>query len=135
MAPIWGELLRYRGEEQEHAAWLESQVRELGGDAEAMTSGAALVQTESLGFEAVVKNDDQLPHVMHALLAAELVDNAGWELLIELADDADDTEARKEFRKRLHEEEDHLIFIRTATLALARKDILGYTRRYATAPE
>ena len=64
---------------------------------------------------------------MHALLTAELVDNAGWELLLELADDADDADARREFRKRLHEEEEHLIFMRRAVVAFARRNVLGQT--------
>jgi len=123
------EMQGYRDEEKEHEEWLEEQIRSLGGDAHAKTEMADLVERESVGIEQVIAADDLLPHAMHALLAAELVDNAGWELLIELADDADDREARAEFRKRLHEEEDHLIFVRTAMLTFARKDVLGYERR------
>ncbi len=40
--------------------------------------------------------------MFHALFAAELVDNAGWDLLVQLADEADDDEARRAFKKRLH---------------------------------
>jgi hypothetical protein len=63
--------------------------------------------------------------MFHALLTTELADNAGWELLIELADDVDDDEMRREFKKRLHEEEEHLIFVRRAVMAFARTEVLG----------
>ncbi len=127
--PFRDELQGYRAQEKEHEEWLEEQIRGLGGDAQAKTEMADVVLRESAGIEQVIATDELLPHAMHALLTAELVDNAGWELLIELADDADDRAARSEFRKRLHEEEDHLLFARTAMLAFARKDVLGYERR------
>jgi bacterioferritin (cytochrome b1) len=126
--PVRTEMGRYRDQEKEHAEWLAGCIRDLGGDADAKTEMARLVERESKGIEQVIETDELLPHCMHALLAAELVDNAGWELLIELADDADDREAREAFRRRLHEEEDHLAFVRTAMLAFAREDVLGYTR-------
>jgi bacterioferritin (cytochrome b1) len=126
--PVRTEMARYRGQEKEHAEWLERCIRDLGGDADAKTEMAQLVERESKGFEHVIETDELLPHAMHALLAAELVDNAGWELLIELADDADDRPAREAFRARLHEEEDHLAFVRTAMLSFARRDVLGYDR-------
>lgn len=69
-------------------------------------------------------SDAELPHLFHALLAAELVDNAGWDLLAQVADEAGDREARKEFKKRLHEEEDHLLFVRKAVEKLAFRDVL-----------
>ena len=123
------EMQRYRDQEKEHEEFLEGCVRDLGGDAAVRTDLVQLVQRESKGIEQVVETDDLLPHVIHALYTAELVDNAGWELLVELADDADDREAREAFRKRLHEEEDHLICVRSAMLAFARRDVLGYERR------
>ena len=123
------EMQRYRDQEKEHEEWLEGCVRDLGGDTSVRTDLVRLVEQESKGIEQVVETDDLLPHAIHALLTAELVDNAGWELLVELADDADDREAREAFRKRLHEEEDHLVFVRTAMLAFVRKDVLGYERR------
>jgi hypothetical protein len=66
-----------------------------------------------------------LPHLLQALLAAELVDNAGWDLLAQLADEAGDREAKRAFKKRLHEEEDHLLFVRKAVEKLAFAEVLG----------
>jgi bacterioferritin (cytochrome b1) len=120
-------LREHRDHEKEHEEWLEAQIRALGGDAHAQTEMSRLVEEESAGVEKVVTTDKDIVHQMHGLLTAELVDNAGWELLLELADDADDPDARREFRRRLHEEEEHLIFARRAVTAFARRNVLGQT--------
>lgn len=119
------ELQQHRDEEKEHEEWLEAQIRGLGGDAHAETEKSRLVTRESKGIEEVVLSDAELPHLLHALLAAELVDNAGWDLLTQLADEAGDREAKREFKQRLHQEEDHLIFVRKAVEKLSISDVLG----------
>jgi bacterioferritin (cytochrome b1) len=118
-------LEEHRNEEKEHEEWLEQQIRSLGGDAHAKTEMSELVERESAGILEVVEQDTDLSHLLHALLTAERADNAGWDLLVELADEANDTEARRQFRKRLHEEEEHLIFMRRAVHRLARREVLG----------
>jgi bacterioferritin (cytochrome b1) len=127
-------LKEHRNQEKEHEEWLEAQIRALGGDAHAKTELSELITTESAGVKKVVTGDKDLVHQMHALLTAELIDNAGWELLLELADDADDREARMEFRKRLHEEEEHLIFARRAMVAFARRNVLGQSVMMPASP-
>jgi bacterioferritin (cytochrome b1) len=122
MAP---EMKEHRDQEKEHEEWLEEQIRALGGSAHQRTEMSDLIEAESSGVEKVVTSDKNLVHQMHALLTAELVDNAGWELLLELADDADDRDARREFRRRLHEEEEHLHFVRRAVIAFQRRSVLG----------
>jgi bacterioferritin (cytochrome b1) len=120
-----GEMQEHRDEEKEHEEWLEEQIRALGGDAHTETEKSRLVTRESKGIEEVVMSEAQLPHLLHALLAAELVDNAGWDLLVQIADEAGDREAKRAFKKRLHEEEDHLLFIRKAVEKLSFQEILG----------
>jgi bacterioferritin (cytochrome b1) len=119
------EMQEHRDEEKEHEEWLEEQIRALGGDAHAQTEHSRLVEQESTGIEQVVMSDAKLPHLFHALLAAELVDNAGWDLLVSLADEAGDREAKREFRKRLHQEADHLIFVRKVVQKFSVQDVLG----------
>lgn len=119
------ELRKHRDEEWEHEEWLEAQIRALGGDAHTETEKSRLVTRESKGIEEVVMSDAELPHLLHALLAAELVDNAGWDLLVQIADEAGDREAKREFKKRLHEEEDHLLFLRKAMEKLSFEEVLG----------
>lgn len=116
----------HRTQEKEHEEWLEAQIRALGGDAHTCTEMAALAARESSGIEAVVMDGDNDPvHLFHALMAAELADNAGWDLLVALADEAGDRDAKKEFKKRLHEEEEHVVFVRRALASLAKSVVLG----------
>ncbi len=119
------ELQQHRDEEKEHEEFLEEQVRSCGGTAHEETDKSKLITRESKGIEEVVMSDAEMPHLFHALLAAELVDNAGWDLLVAIADEAGDREAKRDFKKRLHEEEDHLILLRTAMQKLSFQDVLG----------
>jgi bacterioferritin (cytochrome b1) len=125
VARMLSEMEQHRAEEKEHEEWLEEQIRALGGDAHGETEKSRLVTRESKGIEEVVMSDAELPHLFHALLAAELVDNAGWDLLVQLADEAGDRSAKRQFKKRLHEEEDHLLFIRKAVEQLSVREVLG----------
>lgn len=125
MMKMMDELEQHRDEEKEHEEWLEARLRELGHDAHSPTEKSELVTRESQGIEQVVMQDPKLPHLFHALLAAELVDNAGWDLLAQLADEAGDRKAKREFKKRLHEEEDHLLLMRKAVERIAVHEVLG----------
>ena len=68
----------YRDEEAEHQAWLEEQILALGGDVNGESETSRLVAVESRGIEQIILREDvALQHLFHALMAAELVDNAG----------------------------------------------------------
>jgi len=123
---IVDELRVQRDQEQEHQEWLAEEIRALGGDPRVTTELAELVLRETKGIEDVILDgDDQLPHLLHGLLAAELTDNAGWDLLLALADEAGDREAKRQFRKRLREEQEHLSFVHLAMTRLAFRTVLG----------
>ena len=125
MSRMLDQMQEHRDQEKAHEEWLEECIRNLGGDDEELTDKAKLVTEESKGIEHVVMTDPELPHLFHALLAAELVDNAGWDLLVELADEAGDRAAVKDFKKRLREEEEHLVFVRQAVARLSSHEVLG----------
>lgn len=118
-------LQHFRDEEKAHEEWLEDQIRDLGGDAHGKTELSELVTRESKGVADVIMHGDDVAHDLHALLTAELADNAGWELLCDLARQARDDDARQEFAQRLKEEEEHLQFIRQATLQTTARQVLG----------
>jgi len=123
---ILDELRLQRDHEQEHEEWLAQEIRALGGDPRVTTELAELALRESKGIEDVILDgDDQLPHLLHGLLAAELNDNAGWDLLLALAEEAGDREAKRQFKKRLHEEQEHLAFVHLAVRRLAFRSVLG----------
>jgi bacterioferritin (cytochrome b1) len=124
----------HREQEKEHEEFLEACIRQLGGDDKQLTDKAKLVTEESKGIEEVVMKDPQLPHLFHALLTAELADNAGWDLLVHLADEAEDNKAKREFNKRLHEEEEHLILMREAMKKLSLHEVLGEKLQMPTQP-
>jgi rubrerythrin len=129
-----GQVQEHRNQEKEHEEWLEEQIRSLGGDAHSDTEYSKLVAQESEGLEKVSKTEGSLPHLFHALLSAELLDNAGWQLLLDLADRASDDDAREQFRRRLHEEDEHLIFMRRAVERFARQEVLGENAPIPSAP-
>ncbi len=125
----------YRDEEAEHQEWLEEQIRALGGDVNEESERSRLVATESRGIEEVILREDvELHHLFHALLAAELVDNAGWELLAALAEEADDDDALDAFTLRLAEEEDHLEYLRQTIARYAESQVLGERLQLPTEP-
>jgi bacterioferritin (cytochrome b1) len=119
------QMRQQRRQEKEHEEWLEDRIRELGSDAHTETELSELIERESRGVRDVVADDAEVPHLFHALLTAELVDDSGWKLLVHLADEADDADARRELLSRAREEEQHLIFIRSVVAAFARKQVLG----------
>jgi ferritin-like metal-binding protein YciE len=120
------QMREHRNEEWQHEEFLEQCIRDLGGDTHAESEMARLTIRESQGIAQVVGDPSSpLSHLFHALLAWELVDNAGWDLLVELADEAGDRAAKRDFKKCLKEEEEHLIFVREAMERFARREVLG----------
>ncbi|MBN1206810.1 MAG: hypothetical protein JXB05_18145 [Myxococcaceae bacterium] len=125
----------YRDEEAEHQAWLEEQIRGLGGDVNRETELSRLVTAEVRGIEHVILHEGaEAHHLFHALLAAELVDNAGWDLLVALAEEADDDEALDAFAMRQAEEEDHLEYLRQTISRYTESRVLGGKLQLPTEP-
>jgi bacterioferritin (cytochrome b1) len=115
-----------RDQEREHVDWLEQQIRALGGNG-VQGDKAKLIEIESAGIEQVISDDRDLGHLFHALYAAELIDDAGWDVLVDLAEEADDEPARREFKKRLRQEEDHLALVKNVVERLLEREVLEPT--------
>lgn len=131
---MMGQLKEHRDQEKEHEEWLEAQIRAMGGDAHAKTPRGELVEIESEGIDEIITGKDDPAALFHALFTAELADNAGWDLLVQVADEADDDEAKRAFKKRLHEEEEHLEFIKAAVERGTFHDVLGEPVQMPTQP-
>jgi bacterioferritin (cytochrome b1) len=116
--------------EAEHVAWLEEQLRALHGGAAAGGAGDAAARH----VEQVAQGDAELPQLVNALLAAKLADDAGWDGLVQLAHEAGDREARRELRRRLHEEEDLLLVIRQLMEKLVFTEVLAEDAASAPGP-
>jgi ferritin-like metal-binding protein YciE len=119
-------LQKHRDEEDETVRWLEGRIRELGADALAETDLARVATREARGIDEVAENDAaDLSHLLHALLAVEGVDVAGWDLLVHLADDAGDTGTKHDLERRLRHERQHLELARRIIERRAIRTIFG----------
>lgn len=112
-------LKRIRTEELMHFHMLSEAMEKLGGDPTAQTPCADVIATASAGLIQVVTDPrTTLAQSLTAVLTAELTDNAGWELLIELTEVAGEDELTANFRSALAEESQHLQAIRSWLTAL-----------------
>ena len=102
-------VLEIRDDELEHFRQLADTIESLGGDPTAQTPCADLAGVESMGLmQALTDPRTSLTQSLHALLTAELTDNAGWELLIALAESNGKSEMAQEFSVCLQDERRHL---------------------------
>ncbi|WP_277374703.1 ferritin-like domain-containing protein [Pseudomonas sp. AA-38] len=106
-------LQRFRAEEAEHFELVKAAMEKLGADPTAMTPCADVAGVTAMGLVKTISDPrTNLAQSLNALLTAELTDNAGWELLIELADTCGQPEIAKSFYKALNQEQVHLQSIR-----------------------
>lgn len=100
-------------EELEHFLLLNETIEELGGDPTVESPSADIAGVASMGIMQVLTDPrTSMPQSLQALLTAELTDNAGWELLIELASNLGYDDMRQEFETALAHEEEHLQNVR-----------------------
>ena len=112
-------LLRIRDEEHAHFLMLTEVMRALGGDPTAQTPCADASATASLGLMQVVTDPrTTLAQSLNAVLIAELADNAGWELLITLAEQAGETDLVQQFQQAMAQEDAHVATIKSWLTAL-----------------
>ena len=103
------DLRKIRQDEARHFAIVADAIETLGGDPTSQTPCADLVGVESMGLMQVVTDPrTTVAQSLHAILVAELTDNAGWELLIALAEDQNQNSLITDFTVALDEERAHL---------------------------
>lgn len=107
------ELEHIRDEEASHALLIKECLEQLGADPTAQTPSADLVGVETMGFlQAVTDPRTNLAQTLHAALAAELVDEAGWETLIALAENIGQKDMVARFREAEQREQEHIFKVR-----------------------
>jgi ferritin-like protein len=112
-------LERIRNEELSHFHMLCDAMRQLGGDPTAQTPCADVVATASSGLIQVVTDPrTTMAQSLNAVLTAELTDNAGWELLIQLTEQAGEDGLTGSFLAAFTQEEQHLMSVRSWLMAL-----------------
>lgn len=106
-------LRRIRSEELGHFHLLCESATALGADPTAQTPCADVTATASMGLMQVVTDPrTTLAQCLNAVLTAELTDNAGWELLIQLAEGAGLTDMTEPFTLALEAEQQHVEIVR-----------------------
>ena len=121
-------LERIRSEELDHFQMLVQAMEQLGGDPTAQTPCADVIATASMGLMQVVTDPrTTMAQSLNAILTAELTDNAGWELLAQLAEEAGESELTGKFLGALSQEQEHLRVIKAwlATLVSERAGTLA----------
>lgn len=100
-------------EELEHFLLINRTITEIGGDPTVQSPSADVAGVASLGILQVLTDPrSSMAHCLQAMLTAELTDNAGWELLIKLADNLGYADVSAEFQTALEHEERHLLNVR-----------------------
>ena len=116
-------LQEIRDEEAAHFRLLADAIERLGGDSTAMTPCADVTGVQGMGLlQAMNDPRTTLAQALDTLLAAELIDNASWELLIELAEGFGRDEIADEFRSALAAEQRHETLVRS-WLAVELNDV------------
>jgi len=112
-------LRRFRDEEAAHFALVGQTLERLGADPTAQTPCADLAGMESLGLlQAMNDPRTSLVQSLHVLLDAELLDNAAWEMLIDLARSTDHGAIADDFETAAREEAVHLEHLRALVSSL-----------------
>jgi bacterioferritin (cytochrome b1) len=112
-APALEQLQQIREEELQHFLLLKRVVTELGGDPTVQSPCADVAGVASLGIMQVLTDPrTSVTQCLQAILTAELTDNDGWQLLINLADELGHAEMAQEFRSAQEHEAQHVENVR-----------------------
>jgi bacterioferritin (cytochrome b1) len=113
-SPTLDELREIRDEEHRHFLMLKDAIEGLGGDPTVQSPCADVTAVASMGIMQVLMDPrTSVTQCLNAILTAELTDNAGWEMLIDLADGLGQEELSEQFTEALDNEQQHLINVQT----------------------
>jgi bacterioferritin (cytochrome b1) len=112
--PALEQLQQIREEELQHFLLLKRVITELGGDPTVQSPCADVAGVASLGILQVLTDPrTSVTQCLQAILTAELTDNDGWQLLINLADSLGYEEMAQEFQSALEHEAQHVENVRS----------------------
>lgn len=108
-----GEVMRIREQELAHLRTLRAALESLGADATAQTPCADVTGVAASGILQVLSDPrTTIAQCLNALLIAELADEAGWMLLIDLAASTGQHDLVTDFRVCSAQEEEHVECVR-----------------------
>jgi rubrerythrin len=107
------EVQHIRDEEATHFALVGAAIQSLGGDPTAQTPEADVSGVEGMGLMQVLTDPrTTVAQALHAILVAEMTDNAAWEELVDLTTKAGNDDLVARFIKAHEEEMEHLEKVR-----------------------
>jgi hypothetical protein len=107
------ELKKFREDEARHFLLVGACIEAIGGDPTAQTPSADVAGVESAGLMQVVTDPKtSLAQSLHAILVAELTDNAAWDELVLLAREMGQDEFVERLSEAQEEERHHLETVR-----------------------
>ncbi|ASQ44792.1 DUF2188 domain-containing protein [Legionella clemsonensis] len=110
---ILQQLEHIRKEEIQHMDMLKRAIKDIGADPTAMTPGADITGVLGQGLIHVITDPrTNMAQALDALLSAELIDNAAWEILIALANDNGQDKLVEKFEQAMLQEKRHLSIIK-----------------------
>ncbi|MFL6660804.1 MAG: ferritin Dps family protein [Rhizobacter sp.] len=117
------QLRRFRDEEVQHLRLVITAIESLGADPTAQTPCADLVGVESMGLvQAMNDPRTNVLQSLHVMLDAEVLDNAAWDMLVELARATGHDDLADGFAIAVQQEADHLIHLRALVSRLTLAD-------------
>lgn len=107
-------LQEIRDEEVQHMQIVREALEALGADPTAQTPCADLAGVQGLGLvQSIADPRTTLTQRLSSVLVAELTDNDGWNMLIEISENMGTSDLSERFRRALTQEQDHLKKVRT----------------------
>jgi ferritin-like protein len=107
------DLQHIRDEEHVHFALVGAAIQSLGGDPTAQTPLADVSGVESMGLMQVLTDPKTtVAQALHAILVAEMTDNAAWEELMDLTSRAGKDDLVERFSQAHEQEIEHLEKVR-----------------------
>jgi len=111
--PSREDLVRFHDGELRHFQLLATALSTLGGDPTAMTPCADVSAVATMGLPQVLADPrTTLGQALQSILIAELADNDGWTLLIQLCREISSDELAERFELAKREEDEHLESVR-----------------------
>jgi rubrerythrin len=120
-------LRHFCDEEAHHFALVKKCIEKLGADPTAQTPSADVGGVESAGLMQVITDPKTtVAQSLHAILVAELADNAAWDELVTLAQKMGQDDMAKEFTQAQEAEREHLSTVKQwhEQLTLAEADLV-----------
>ena len=112
-------LRHFMQEEAEHRDLLDAYLTRLGV-ADRDTPSARLARHEGEAYKQLVGEAETAAQVLNILLTVELMDEAGWEMIIDLGRDLGDDELVRTLDAALQEEKEHLRGVRGMLAQMTR---------------